>query len=199
MANSNEKTGNFLNAIQKYADEQKHKIESEVERFKREELKKAEDEGLKDAYVLIQKEMGAMRTGITSEMAKREEKSKQALYQKRMEIVEDVFHKASQKLLSYTKTQEYAQLLKKSAQEIAACFEGKPCVLHIRKEDEALQDALLSCFPPSACTIEHDSSIKLGGVTGSCESMGIVVDQTLDTKLKDQLEWFLQNSGLRVV
>ena len=83
MANPNDKTGNFLNAIQKYADEQKHKIESEVERFKREELKKAEDEGLKDAYVLIQKEMGAMRIGISSEMAKREEKSKQALYQKR--------------------------------------------------------------------------------------------------------------------
>lgn len=34
------KTGNFLNAIQKYADEQKHTIRSEVEKFKAEELKK---------------------------------------------------------------------------------------------------------------------------------------------------------------
>ena len=34
-----DKTGNFLHAIQKYADEQKHKIESEVEHFKQQELK----------------------------------------------------------------------------------------------------------------------------------------------------------------
>lgn len=198
MANPNDKTGNFLNAIQKYADEQKHKIESEVERFKREELKKAEDEGLKDAYSLIQKEMGAMRIGITSEMAKREEKSKQALYQKRMEIVEDVFEKASGKLLDFTKTDGYAKLLIKSAQEIAACFDGHSCVLHIRKQDEAMKEGLLSCFSYS-CSVEYDDSIKIGGIIGNCESLGIVADETLDTKLRDQLEWFLQHSGLRVV
>ena len=71
-----EKTSKFLAAIQKYADEQKDNINNEVEQFKAEELKKATDEGLQDAYNLIHKEMDAMRTAISSEMAKRGEDGK---------------------------------------------------------------------------------------------------------------------------
>ena len=71
-------------------------------------------------------------------------------------------------------------------------------MLRIRKQDEAMKEDLLSCFSYS-CSVEYDDSIKIGGIIGNCETLGIVADETLDTKLKDQLEWFLQHSGLRVV
>ena len=44
MPNNNRQTNNFLNAIQKFAEEQKNKALSEAEEFKAREIKKAEDE-----------------------------------------------------------------------------------------------------------------------------------------------------------
>ena len=46
MPVSNEKTSNFLEAINKYAEEQRNQIYAEVEQFKKQELEKAETESL---------------------------------------------------------------------------------------------------------------------------------------------------------
>ena len=58
MMPSDEKASAFLEAINKYAEQQRNEIHAEVEQFKEEELKKAEIEVLTDAYTLIQKERG---------------------------------------------------------------------------------------------------------------------------------------------
>ena len=46
---SDEKASAFLEAINKYAEQQRNEIHAEVEQFKEEELKKAETEVLTDA------------------------------------------------------------------------------------------------------------------------------------------------------
>ena len=44
-----------------------------------------------------------------------------------------------------------------------------------------------------------DNSIKIGGIKGFCKAMNIVADETLDSKLYAQKEWFIENSGLSVL
>ena len=65
------KTDNFLKAIEKYAEQQRSKIQSEAEDFKQKELSKAEDEGLKEAYILIQKKMNDIKAEIASAAEKK--------------------------------------------------------------------------------------------------------------------------------
>ena len=36
------------------------------------------------------------------------------------------------------------------------------------------------------------------GLTGLSRQLGLLVDETLDTKLENQKEWFCENSGLTV-
>ncbi len=191
------KTGNFLNAIKKYADQQKHQIRSEVEKFKAEELKKAEDEGIRDAHALIQKEMASMRAGITGELAKKEDEEKRKLYQRREEMVEDVFSKATDKLLKYTETAQYKEYLKKSATEAAGYFGNDEVIVYLKDGDMRLE-AELSEILGNKCSIEAASDIIIGGLKAQCIQKGIVVDFTLDTRLENQREWFLKNSKLKV-
>lgn len=197
MANTTEKTGNFLKAIEKYADEQKRKIESEVEAFKREELKKAEDEGLRDAYALIQKEITACKTKITSDLAKKEAENNKILFERREEIKKEVFDKAEQKLKDFTKTAQYTDMLTKSAKAMAEYFGNNICILYVKEDDKDKINALTSFFNGNA-TVKTDSKILIGGLRGGCENMGIVLDDTLDTKLASQNDWFLENSDLAV-
>lgn len=109
--NESTKTNNFLNAIQRYADRQKQDMENEIERFRAEEMKKAEEEGLQDAYVLIHKEMDAKKASVTRDLAKKEKQSQDELFVKRNHMMRTVFEKALAKLNAYTSTDEYKEKL----------------------------------------------------------------------------------------
>ena len=48
-------------------------------------------------------------------------------------------------------------------------------------------------------TVENDVAIKIGGIKGFCKDLKIVADNTLDSKLNSQKDWFTENSGLKVM
>lgn len=195
--NQEKKTSSFLEAINKYAQEQSEAILKEAEIFKQEEIEKATKEAINDAYTLIQKNISVEKSKIVSEYAKKEQDSRKELFNRRSKIVEKVFEKAKQKLIEYTSTDNYDSYIRKSAQEIANLFNNNECVIYIKSTDECKIELIKSIIPN--CVIERDISITIGGIKGYCESLSIVADNTLDTKLSDQREWFAQNSNLKVV
>ena len=103
MPDTVSKTDNFLKAIEKYAEEQRSKIQSEAEDFKEKELNKAEEEGLREAYVLIQKKMTDIKTQIASELSKEETASRRKTFVRRQEIENEVFARAEKSLKSIQK------------------------------------------------------------------------------------------------
>lgn len=191
------KTGNFLNAIQKFADEQKHQIRSEVEKFKAEELKKAEDDGIRDAYALITREMSAMRSGIAIELAKKEDEGRQKLYRRREEMLDEVFKKVKGKLVEYTKTDEYKKTVEVDAKKAAEYFDGDMVVVFLKDDDSNIKGELSDIFG-DRCSFSVDREIAIGGFKVQCAEKRVIIDFTLDTKLENCKEWFLENSNLRV-
>ena len=197
MANE-DKTSNFLKAIDKYAKEQQKEIKLTAASFKRKELQKAEAEVLRDSYILIQKEMAQMRKSIDSEVSKAEIQSKRELLKQRKELMEKVFLKAKEKLISYTKTQEYENLLKKSSQNIASMLDTTGTTLFVKKEDLNFKNEILAFFEKK-CTVKEKNDIKIGGILGVNEKLGLIIDETLDSKLENERNWFSENSGLSIV
>ena len=120
MPFNNEKTSNFLEAINKYAEEQRNAIQKEVEDYKREEIERVESEVLNDAFQLIQSEMTEMRSKISSELSKKEMEGKKLLFEKRKAITEKVFEKAQEKLIKFSHSKEYPELLKKYVKKISS-------------------------------------------------------------------------------
>ena len=119
MADTVSKTDNFLKAIEKYAEEQRTKIESEAADFKEKELNKAEEEGLREAYVLIQKEMTDVKTQIAAELSRAENASRKKIFIRRKEIEDEVFELAKEKLIAYAKTDQYVKSVEESAAKIS--------------------------------------------------------------------------------
>ena len=201
--NSNqEKLDKFNVAIQHYALEQQKKIQQEIEAFQKKELEQAEDEVLQEAYGMIQKEMAEMRNHISREMAQRETEERRQLLEKRQSIAEDVFHRVAEKLLQYTKSEEYPLLLEKYAREagrflISHGAESCDCVMLLRKEDMPFAAQIQEALGLS-CTVEEEDSIQLGGLRVLCPEKKLEADSTLDTLLEEQKGWFEENSGLSV-
>ncbi len=191
------KTDNFLKAIEKYAAEQRNKIETEAEEFKAKELNKAEEDGLKEAYVLLQKKMLSINTGIARELSKAENASRKSVFQKRREIEDKVFERAKEKLLAYAKTDKYIKKLLESAKAVSQKLTADDVVLYICDRDMKFKDKIISAFGRK-CDIQVSDEIKIGGLTGLSRQLGLLIDETLDTKLETQKEWFCENSGLTV-
>lgn len=191
------KTSSFLKAINKYAQQQSDAILKEAEEFRQQEIERATKEAITDAYTLIQKNITVEKAKIVTEYAKLAQKSRSEIFIRRNELVEKVFKKATDKLVAFTKTADYDEYIKKSATEIAMLFENKNCVIYIKSDDKAKADMIKAII--SDCTIEYDDSILIGGIKGFCEEMSVIADDTLDTKLSNQHQWFTENSNLKVV
>lgn len=198
MAASDEKLSKFNLAINHYAEEQREKIQKEVEEYKRRELEKAEAEVLADAYQLIQKEMAEMRAGIARELSRREMDSRKELLAKRQQITDEVFEKVADKLLAFTKSGEYAAFLERTARKLADSFRIPGTVLCIKAEDAVYEKNIADAFHYD-CTCKTVDDIAIGGIRVYNHDAGIMADETLDTMLESQHEWFEQHSGMRVL
>lgn len=195
--NQDKKTSSFLKAINKYALEQSNAIRLQVEEFRKQEIEKATEEGISDAYNLIQKEVATKKASIISDFSRREQDSRKNLFVKRNEIVESVIADAKAELIKYTKTDIYTESLVNNAKQIAALFENKACVVYVKPDDTDKKDIITAVL--SDCTFLTDSSIEIGGIKAYCEQLSVLVDETLDTKLIAEREAFIAKSQLKVV
>ena len=191
------KTDNFLKAIEKYAAEQRSKIESEAEEFKSKELNKAEEDGLKEAYVLLQKKMLSINTSIARELSKAENASRKSTFAKRQEIEDKVFERAKEKLLEYAGTDKYIQKLLESAKTVSEKLTADDVTLYVCERDLKLKNKIISAFGRK-CDVQASNEIQIGGIMGISRTVGLLADETLDTKLQNQREWFCENSGLTI-
>ena len=191
------KTDNFLKAIEKYAAEQRSKIESEAEEFKSKELNKAEEDGLKEAYVLLQKKMLSINTGIARELSKAENASRKSTFAKRQEIEDKVFERAKGKLLEYAGTDKYITKLLESAKTVSEKLTADDVTLYVCERDLKLKNKIISAFGRK-CDVQASNEIQIGGIMGISRTVGLLADETLDTKLQNQREWFCENSGLTI-
>lgn len=198
MANTDEKKDKFCIAINHYAEEQRKKIEDEIASFKKKELSDAEIEVLTECYLMIQKEMVQMRTGISKEMAVREMNLKRQLLEKRQEITDKVFQRAADKLIEFTKTEKYADFLKKSTEQISKAFQEQDTVIFMKPGDEKYEEVIRSAFQ-TPVTIQTLETIRIGGIMARNDKMGLSADETLDSLLDNQHEWFEEQSEMAVV
>lgn len=195
MVTKDEKLNKFHLAINQYAEEQRKKIEEEVESFKQKELEEAESEVLSEAYRLIQNEMVKMRDTIAREMAQREIDNRRALLKRRRAIMEDVFSRANASLQEFVKSEQYANSLEKFAKNLSEVFGDKGATFCMRSADQPYEALVARAFG-KPCTFKTDDSIRIGGIRAFDPATGLEADETLDAMLNDQYAWFEENSGL---
>lgn len=197
MSETTSKTDNFLKAIEKYAEEQRTKLQTEARSHRDSELSKAEDEGLREAYVLIQKKMSDIKTDIASELSRAENASRKKIFLRRREIEDSVFEDVRKKLDSFTAAPEYKKMLEKSAAEVAAALGADDVVIFVRQQDMKYKSDIERAFGRK-CQVSPSEDIAVGGIIGQSRSLGLLADETLDNRLLQQHEWFCESSGLKV-
>lgn len=192
------KTDNFLKAIRKHVKAQKKQMLTEVSQIKEEQLTITKKKAEQDSEKLIADRLEQKRTEMTSILAKKTRDGQRELFQARVKMTEEVFDRAKKKLLAYTQTPAYRERLEQDAGQIAALFGDNDCVLYVNEKDLGTAQQLRGLFGGNT-EIMADKTIIIGGMKGFCKKMGIIADQTLDSKLQAQRTWFIENAELSVL
>ncbi len=189
----------FLEAIDKYALEQREKMKNDAEKVKEQEMKKAESEVLSEVNSIMEIQTAKMKAELVSQISEKQISCRRSLLKNRDLISEEVFSKVRAKLENFTKTQEYVHLLLNFARNVSDVLTQEGTIIYIRDLDRDLTKEISSLFSTEGCRVEIDKNIKIGGLRGYNEKMGIVIDETLDSRLELQYDWFKENSGLSIV
>ena len=196
MIDANSKANRFLEAIEKYAEEQRSEMRAEIEAFREEQLEAANEEGTAAAFKFIQEQKQEFKASLAKETALKETQKKRELFEKRNDMAQSVFSQAEKKLVDFTKSGKYKEYIATSARLINEKLGGKKVVAYIAPKDKPFEDIVRKAF--SDCEIVYDETIKIGGIRCSCPELSIIADDTLDTKFEDRKRLFVETSGLIV-
>ena len=186
------KINGFIKSITDVADEKKAKLDAETRDIlagERRQLelaaKKSADEYYRVRSARVKLEAGRRISDTSAEY-------RQQVFARRGEIERQVLSGVAERLKKFTESGDYEAFLLGSAKRIAAEFDGSFTLL-MRPEDMKYQAALLAEFP--SAEVKEDASIAIGGLS---DGQSLLVDDTLDSRLKQQTKWFEENSGLYI-
>lgn len=191
------KTDSFLKAIKKHALEKQEAMRNEISDMKATAIKNAEKNAKADSDKLIREKLQEKRNEQRSILAKKSQQAQKELFIKRHKMTEKVFEMAKAKLIEFANTSAYNEKLLNSAKEMSELFGDNSCIIYINEKDMDKADSIKAVFKNAEITA--DNSIVIGGIKGFCPAMNIVADETIDTKLYAQKDWFIENSGLKVL
>ena len=138
------------------------------------------------------------RNEFNRTVAKERTQQRARLTDKRGAITDEVFGDAREKLTAFTESDGYADFLKKSAAGFAAVFPQGDVTVYVRPGDMRFADDIKKAFGRD-CKVESSDEITIGGCRAGVVGGSTVADDTLDTRLEAQREWFLENSGMSVI
>ncbi len=192
------KSSNFLNAIDKYAQRKRLKITDEIKEIEKRELEKADAEIMEDVNSMIQKELASMKNKIVIEVSHKELEERKRVSLRRRNMMKEIFKECREKLIDFTLSEKYEEALKNYASQIADVLTEPDTELFVREPDMKYAEIIKSEFGRS-CEVKIANDILIGGIRGYSASRGLIADETLDAKLKEQEDWAAANFGILLV
>lgn len=190
------KINGFIKSITDVADENKAKLDAETRDILAGERKKLELAAKKSADEYYRVRSARVKLEAGRRISDTSARYRKEVFARRAEIEQAVLSGAAEKLRKFTESGEYEQFLLASAKRIAAEFDGGSVTLLMRAEDMKFSQALCAVF--GSAEAKEDPSISIGGLKGRSDGQSLLVDDTLDSRLKQQTKWFEENSGLYI-
>ena len=190
----NDKLELFKEQIMKKAEAEKQEILAQTEEMKRTELDKEETKILEGIYTRMQDEISQIRTDNVKKVSREMTAMKKDLYRQREAYLDELLAKAAKVLTDFAGTSEYEAFLDRKLQEVREQYTLDNCTVFLKEEDMKYTGKVKQML--GACEAKADPQIKIGGFR--LLNRGIEVDDTLDTALSGQREWFYNHANFNL-
>ena len=194
MTQPDEKLKKFSAAIFRDAEDKRKQILKEMEDYRAAVLEKAEADILLEAYTLIQTEITDIKNQDSKRVSIKAMENRRNLIKKRDEITDRIFETVKNRLTLYTKSPQYVDFLIKAAESVQKLEDP---VIMLKKDDLGYSDLIIKALGKPV-PIEENERINIGGFIVKSQKSGIIIDETLDERMKNQRSWFATHSNLTI-
>lgn len=183
--------------IERLASLEEEKILAEAKRLEEEAYNQIKAEAKKDAEELLSRELAEISSNASVEASFSQEEKTKRLVEKRDEYVANIFSEAKDKLVAFVNSKDYQTYLVKHMEEIGKQYQMDNSTLLLRKDDLKFKDELIKAYG-IALDVEVNDKIEIGGFIIENKATSVVVDESLDSALLNQKDWFYKTSGLMI-
>ncbi len=196
MEYSEERLLNFSNSVLKDADNQKNLYLDKIQKKKSEAMEKAEKEFLAEIYNYINTKMNHIKNETNQKISKKTMENRREILKKRDEIYDETIDMVINKLKDFTSGEEYKKLIVNTVKNNIDKIGKDGTILYIGEKDEDLKGDIMKSLLLKTPKIEIDVNIKFGGFKIVNSEKHIIVDETVDSKIDEQKDYFAQISKL---
>lgn len=193
---SGERTDLISDAIRSQAEQQAKEIISKANAFRTEELEKCKTELNLQGIAEYRDALNTAQKDSVLSVSHAEQNSMQELLRHRQKLEETIFSNVRQRLEEYTLTEDYRQSVLSRISELKAHYPHEHTTVSLQDSDMALADQIQALLP--GCAVQGDKKNHLGGFILNNPVARIYIDETLESKLAAQREWYLEKCHLKV-
>ena len=180
--------------IERQAKNEEKSILDEVKALEDEAYESMRAEAKRDADLKLKQEEEEMSSNASAEISESHIERTKKLIEKRDGYVANVFSEAKAKLVEFTTSKEYVDFMLAKAKKVGA-YHLTQSTMYVKKQDLELKDQLAKAYG-SEIEIVASDSLEIGGLIVENSESKLVIDESLDTALENQKDWFAKNSGL---
>ena len=183
--------------IERLASKEEEKILNEAKELEEEIYNQIKAEAKKDADALLAKELVEISSNASVEASLSQEEKTKKLVETREAYVTKIFKEAKNRLNEFVNIEGYKNYIIKNMEKISSLYQMSDSILKLRQNDTKYADDLVKAYGIDL-TVEVSDEIKIGGFIIENKATNVVVDESLDTALENQKEWFYKTSGLMI-
>ncbi len=195
MDNQTNVLGYFKQEIEQISKKEKDAVLVEVDGIISTAVKEYQENAKRESEYAYLKKVSEANNTLSRNIAKQNEMKNSKINEMRQRIADSVFAQAKEKLEAYTKQKAYQEHLLASLRKVKEAMDVEGAILSLNAQDMRLEKEIKEVMG-SACTIQEKPQI--GGFVLENKKAGVIVDESFDSLLEDQRDWFYQNSGLIV-
>lgn len=186
----------FIEAINIDADEECENIKRKAREDKRKRLLESLERFEEISLRQIREQEKNIKKENNKKISQLENDFRKQLSEKRCSIEKEVFRKVEEKLKNFVKSDSYKQFLLDSARQIGLTVKGNDLVVFMREEDMYLAEEIKHAVGKE-CSVQSVKDIAIGGLK-ACTDIR-TADDTLEKRLENEHEWFMENSMMSIV
>ena len=183
--------------IEKISSAEEKEILDEAKAIEQEAYNHLRGEAEIDAKHQLDKELAEISSKASIEASAQLEERLKKLVEKREEYVNTIFTEVKNKLVEFVNSSNYLEYLTSHVKAVSDEYQMTDCVLCVRKEDLKYADDLKKAYT-LPIEVEEGQQIQLGGFIIENKTTNVVVDESLDSNLEAQKDWFYKTSGLMI-
>ena len=196
MSYDKQKLLRFQESVLKDVDDKIARMNRNISKYEQRELENAKQQQLEIIFTYMQDRVQSLKSEYAHRVTQKSLDLKKQVLCFRNELVERIVHECETQILQFVDSSKYMPYLLSGIKNAIDKFSIQSAKIQLRKEDLKFRDEFLKIKELSGITSDHKN--KLGGFKLIDSERGIMIDQTLETILKDQVRRFSKTDGVRI-